>query len=120
MLGSSSPDMTAVFHPWADLTFVEIEDSSRSQKSLRTEERANHLTGFFRNRENVGVPPKIKSEFKTKESFKAWGLLEGRTVHLNRTKTWAVPLVMEGPKFGFRGVEGNKPPLAPLYNLLKV
>merc|ERR1712148_114741 len=78
------------------------------------EERANHLTGFFRNRENVGVPPKIKSEFKTKKSFKAWGLLEGRTVHLNRTKTWAVPLVMEGPKFGFRGVEGNKPPLAPL------
>ena len=70
--------MTTVFHPWTNLAFVKIENSSRGQKSLRSKERANHLAGLFGNRQDVGVPPKIRSEFKTKESFKAGCLHKGR------------------------------------------
>ena len=63
LLRGSSPDMTTVFHPWTDLAFVKIEDSSWGQKSLRSKERANHLAGLFGNRQDVGVPPKIRGEF---------------------------------------------------------
>ena len=63
LLRGSCPDMTTVFHPWTDLAFVKIEDSSRGQKSLRSKERANHLAGLFGNRQDVGVPPKIRGEF---------------------------------------------------------
>ena len=93
--------MTTAFHPWANLAFVEIEDSRRGKKSLRAEERAYHLASLFCNRQDVGVPPKIKGEFETKESFEAWVFLKGRILHLNRAKTRTVPLVMEGSKICF-------------------
>jgi len=102
------------------LAFVNIEDSSWGQKSLRSKERANHLAGLFGNRQDVGVPPKIRSEFKTKESFKAGCLHKGRIIHLNRAEAWTVPFVMERGKFGFWGIEGDKPSLTPLNYLLKV
>ena len=53
LLRGSYPDITTVFHPWTDLAFVKIENSSRGQKSLRSKERANHLAGLFGNRQDV-------------------------------------------------------------------
>ena len=48
-------------------------------------------------------------------SFRPRSLSEkSRNVHLNRADAWAVPFVMKRVKFGFRGIEGDKPSIIPL------
>ena len=119
-LGSPRPNVTAVFHPWTDLTFVEIENGGRGEIFPWPKEWAYHFTSFLGNRQNVGVPFEIRSEFETKESFEARCFFKDGVIHLNWTEGRATLLVMKSDKFGFRSIERDKPILAPLNYLLKI
>ena len=98
--GSTSPEMTTVFHARTNVTFLEIQSNPRRKKLYGTNQGSNFLGSSFNNRDNVRASIQFRRKrqpqhflwdplhTRLKSHFKAWSYKKKKHRKINSDRKY--------------------------------